>query len=114
ARGRHRVDAGGARRDRFAQHLLADGSTETDDHAHSATIRPVVCLLKSSRNGYVPGLSARMRTLTVLPAGTTFSVRRSLLSNSAALSPLFVMTRMKGVLAFTLIITNKEIGRAHV
>src|SRR5215510_6125865 len=70
---------------------------------HSATIRPVVSLLKSSKNGYVPGLSARIRTFTVLPAGTTFSVRRSLLSNSAALSPLLVMTRTKGALAFTLI-----------
>jgi len=43
-----------------------------------------------------------MRTLTVLPAGTTFSTRRSLLSNSAALAPLFVTTSTNGVLAFTL------------
>jgi hypothetical protein len=43
-----------------------------------------------------------MRTLTVLPAGMTFSTRRSLLSNSAAFAPLFVTTRTNGVLAFTL------------
>src|SRR5262249_35909421 len=51
---------------------------------YSATILTFAEGLKSSTKMYVPGLSARTRILTVLPAGTTFSILRSLFSTSTA------------------------------
>jgi hypothetical protein len=51
----------------------------------------------------VPGFSALTLILSVLPGGTTFSIRSSLLSNSSGVLSLFVTTMTNGAPAFTLI-----------
>src|SRR5262245_17659938 len=71
---------------------------------YSATIRPwAVASWYSPTNLYVPALSAGTFTFTVLPPAITFSIFRSLLSNSSADLSLLVMTSTNGAPAFTLI-----------
>src|SRR5262245_44497430 len=71
---------------------------------YSATIFPfAVFSLYSPTKLYVPAFKAGILSRTVLPAEMTFSMRRSLLSNSSAFLSLLVITRTNPSPALTLI-----------
>src|SRR2546429_2630411 len=81
-----------------------------DDHfdgphaPYSAMILPLAVLwLKSPMKLYEPFLSAGIRRRMTLPAGITFSMRRSWLSNSSGVASLLVMMRTKDVPPVTVI-----------
>src|SRR5436309_3975362 len=84
---------------------LAKCDDKCGSHArYSAMILPLAVLwLKSPTKLYVPFLSAGIRRRRALPAGITFSMRRSWLSNSSGVASLLVMTRTNDVPAVTVI-----------
>src|SRR6266566_382823 len=92
-------------RDQRSLEGLAKCDDKCGSHArYSAMILPLAVLwLKSPRKLYVPFLSAGIRRRRALPAGITFSMRRSWLSNSSAVASLLVMTRTNDVPAVTVI-----------